>query len=313
MLEDIKNFPNQFKAGLKAARGIGAEGNFEKLVICGMGGSALPATLLLTYLPDLEIPLYIHRDYNLPPQANKKSLVVVVSFSGNTEETLSAFKEAEEKDLPLVAITSGGKLKEMGGPVVVLPDPSIQPRMAIGYLFSALLGILSNSGVIEDKKEEILGLELSPEEFEEEGKILAKKLKRKIPLVYASRRFEALARIWKIKFNENSKTPSFWNFFPELNHNEMTGFVNAKAGSFHGIILKDKDDDSRILKRMNLTAEILGEKGIEFDFIDIKGKNTLEKIFNSNILSEWTSFYLAKEYGVDPEPVEMVEDFKKEL
>ena len=144
---------------------------------------------------------------------------------------------------------------------------------------------------------------------------VAKKLVNKVPLVYASNKFKCLARIWKIKFNENSKIPAFYNYFPELNHNEMVGFtqINKKNNAFHVIILRDKNDHLRSLKRMKFFANLMKTKGIEVDFIEIKNGDLLFKIFSTLLLGDWVSYYLALEYKVDPTPVKIVEEFKKKL
>ena len=324
MRETILDFPKQFKEGIKRAKDIRVEGRFENIIICGMGGSALPADLLLTYLNDLKLPFYIHRSYNLPPQAIKESLIICISFSGNTEETISAFKEAQRKKLKIAVITTGGELAKLAQKYntsfVLLPSVKIQPQWAIGYLFGSLMKVLSNSGVIEDNSEEILKMaeNLKPLRLEAKGKILAKKLAGKIPLIYASDKFKSLARIWKIKLNENSKIMAFWNYFPELIHNEIVGYSELKSQisnlkNFHVIILRDSGDHPKILKAMELTAVLLKKKGIEVDFVEIEGKSILEKLFNNLILSDWVSYYLAKEYKIDPAPVEIVEEFKKKL
>jgi len=325
MRETILNFPEQFKEGIEKAKDIKVEGKFENIIICGMGGSALPADLfLLIFVNDLKLPLYIHRSYNLPPQASKESLIICISFSGNTQETISALKEAQERKLKVAAITAGGELAKLAQkyntPFVLLPSVKIQPRWAVGYLFGTLAKILSNSGVIEDSSEEILKAaeNLKPLELETQGESLAKKLVGKIPLIYASDKFKALARIWKINFNENSKIMAFWNYFPELIHNEIVGYSNLKPQSvnlknFHLIILRDSNDHPKILRAMELTADLLKEKGIEVDFVELEKKNILEKVFQNLILSDWVSYYLAKEYKIDPAPVRIVEEFKRKL
>jgi len=317
MRETILNFPEQFKEGIEKAKDIKVEGKFENIIICGMGGSALPADLLFSYLNDLKLPFYIHRSYKLPPQADKESLIICISFSGNTQETISAFKEAQEKKIKIAVIAAGGELAELAQeynrPLVLLPSLRIQPRWAIGYLFGALAKTLSNSGLIKDRSDEILKTaeNLKPLDLENKGKILAEKLIGKIPLIYASDKFKALARIWKIKLNENSKTMAFWNYFPELNHNEMVGY--GDNGNFHVILLRSSDDHPKILKAMDLIIVLLKKKGIGVDLVEIEGKSILEKLFNNLILSDWVSYYLAKEYKIDPAPVEIVEEFKKKL
>jgi len=327
MQEVILNSPNQLKEGLSIAGETKIEGVFENIIICGIGGSALPANILLCWLREKikksksDVPLlYIHRDYNLPPETNEKSLVICISYSGNTEEPLSALKEAIEKKYQVITISSGGKFEEMSKekniPYIKVPS-GIQPRCATGYLFSILIKVLENSGILEGAEKELLeaGKELEKTDLRAEGKKIAEILKGKIPLVYASNELKCLARIWKIKFNENSKIPAFYNYFPELNHNEMVGFTDVeKTRDLQIIILRDKEKDlPRIQKRMELFAELMKEKNIGVEFVDIKKGNLLFKIFSTLLLGDWTSYYLALQREVDPTPVKIVEQFKKKL
>lgn len=314
----ILDFPRQFSVGMKAAKNIFLK-RPKKIFIAGMGGSVLSGEILKIYFENAKIkfPLFLHRDYQLPYLAEKKDLIIAISYSGNTEETISAFNEALKKKLKLVAITSGGKLSDLCQknkiPLVLLPS-GIPPRLSLGYQFSALLKIMINLEIAPDCSDQILNLEkkLKPRVLENQGKILAKKLINKIPLIYSSWRNFALSYIWKIKFNENSKTPAFANFFPELNHNEMVGF-EKNLKKFYFLILKDQNDHPRIKKRMDLTSEILKAKGLEGEILEIKGENFFEKIFSNLILADWVSYYLAIHYGIDPTPVKIVEEFKKKM
>ena len=263
------------------------------------------------------IPVSIHRDYNIPTEANEASLLVFCSYSGNTEEPISGLYEAISKNLKITCIASGGEIEKLckknNLPFVKIPS-GIQPRAATGYMFSALLKVLANSGATKDISAEILETSIKLEEInslsEKEGKNLAKKIGKRIPIIYASDEFKALARIWKIKFNENSKIPAFHNYFPELNHNEMVGYTK-KSKSFFVIILRSKNDHPKILKRMELTADIIKKSGAEVEFIEIKEGSKSFKIFSSLLLGDWTSYYLALENKTDPTPVELVESFKK--
>ena len=331
MKEVILNFPKQFKVGIEVAKSIKIKGKFSNIIICGIGGSALPGSLLNELGLNFKIPVITHRDYGLPEIASKESLILCISFSGNTEETLSAYQEAIEKKYKPIAICTGGKLEQLAknnnNPVAVVPNDCIQPRFGTGYLVAAVLQILTNAGIIKDISREILEVanNLRPETFELQGKELADKLVDKIPVVYSSNQYKSIARIWKIKFNENSKVMSFWNYFPELNHNEMVGLTqmkneklkmkndNEKSKSFHFIFLRDNQDDSRIIKRMEITANLIKESGAEVDLIEMQGETKIEKIFNTLLLGDWTSFYLATNYGIDPVPVAIVEKFKEKL
>ncbi len=321
----ILEFPKQFRIGIKRAENIQIKNKFKRIFICGIGGSALPGELLKMYFENakIKIPLFLHQDYQLPHLVEKGDLLVTISYSGNTEETISSFEEALEKKLNLVSITSNGRLSELCRankiPVAIIP-PGIPPRFSLGYLFSALLKILANSKIISPDFNEIFSLEnkLNPERLEGQGKKLAEKLKNKIPLIYSSRLNFPLAKIWKIKFNENSKIPAFANFFPELNHNEMVGFANLGSQklnlkNFYILILKDLTDYPSIIKRMDLTTKILKKKGIKIAEINLEEKKFFPKIFSNLSLADWVSYYLALNYQIDPAPVEIVEEFKKKM
>lgn len=324
----IQNFPKQFRVGIETVKKVKLKPTkVNKICICGMGGSALPANLFSMIIEEykLNISLIIQRDYLLPASVDKKTLLICISYSGNTEETISCLKEGLKRNLKIILISSDGKLENFAKkyklPIALIPK-GYPPRMALGYLFGALVGILNNLNLVpKSLVKDLKNLErtLNPKKLEKEGKILAKKLQGKIPLIYASNRFKYLARIWKIKFNENTKIPAFWNYFPELNHNEMTGFEQANNklltinDKLYLIILQDESDHSRNKKRMGLTLKVLKKRDIKGKIVKLNGKTFLEKLFNSIILSDWTSFYLAKYYGVDPIPVKMVEEFKKLL
>lgn len=319
MKEVIIESPDQLRKGLLLAENIKIPGRPDNVIICGMGGSALPVNILKA-LSKTDIPILVHRDYNLPGQAGKNSLIICVSYSGNTEESVSALEEALQKKLKIIGIATGGKIekicKDNNIPLVKIPS-GIQPRSATGYMVSAMAKILSNSGIISDLSEDILmaagNLDAIMLQSEKEGKELAEKIGSKMPVIYSSNKFKAVSRIWKIKFNENSKTPAFWNYFPELNHNEMVGFSNAgpHAKNLHVVILRDEDDHPRNLKRMELTASLLSKMGVEVDFVDIKEGTMAFKILSALLLGDWASYYLAIKHGIDPTPVELVEEFKK--
>lgn len=318
MRQIILNSPKQLEQGLTLGKDIKVKGKFDKIIVCGMGGSGQQATILTTCLPGLKIPVFSYKSYGLPTQATKKTLIVAVSYSGNTEETISVYEEAIKKGLKVLAITTGGKLKELSEknkqPIAIIPKDADQPRFALSYQAAVLFKILANSGIIEDKSKEILetAKRLNPAQSENEGKELAKKLVDKIPVIYASDRLKALARIWKNKFNENAKIMAFWNYFPELNHNEMVGLTNLK-GNFHFIIIKDEDDHPRVQKRMQLFADLAKERDASVDFIMVKGENIMEKLWSGSTVGDWVTYYLAREYGQDPTPVKIVEEFKKRL
>ncbi len=324
MKEAILHFPEQFTfkpeiINKKEFPGV------EKFILCGMGGSALAGDIVKNWQPD--VSLQVHKDYGIPQrksrflERNSRCLIVTASYSGNTEETISSFNEALERGLPLFVITAGGKLKALAiknnVPYIELPSMGIQPRAAVGFQLVALSSVIA---VVLPQKEimlkELSALKLSSQGLEEQGKAFAKDLKGKTPLIYSSSRWQALIYNWKIKFNENSKIAAFWNVFPELNHNEMTGFDVAASTTdvlknFHFILLKDPQDNPHILKRQEVFEKILKNKGFSISPFLLEGKSFIEKFFDSTLLADWTSYYLALEYGNDPEQVPLVEEFKR--
>jgi len=317
----ILDFPAQFAQGYKAGQEAGKEYvgvKIENIIICGMGGSALPGSVLEMSATEigLQIPVRIHRNYGLPKEATNRDLVVVISYSGNTEEALSSYKEAREKEIPLVAITTGGPLQKMGEEnntsVVLIPD-GLPPRLAIGAQYSALAAVLENSGVIgpQEKNFEELARTLDAKKHSQFAESLAENLKEFTPLIYSSQKYKNLAYILKIQLNETSKKHAFCNYFPELNHNEMVGFETD--GNFAVLILRAEDDDPKIKRRMELTASILKEKGVGVEFLDIQGEKVYDRIFNTVIFGNWLSYYTAVKNGVDPIPVEIIEKFKNLL
>lgn len=322
----ILDTPAQFEVGMKLAKNVKLDGNFSSVTVSGMGGSALPVNLLQTYINGTEpkpLNIYINRYYSLPAHAKQPdSLNFISSYSGTTEEVISSLEEAHSLSLPFIGFSSGGNVEELckkyGMPHVRLPIPypNYQPRMGTGYFFGAMFQVLVNQGLTSDRSNDLVSKAEKFNDFmssyEEEGKDLAKKLKGKTPVIYVSSNFASVAMVWKIKLNENAKTPAFWNYFPELNHNEMVGFTNPQA-KFFIMMLKDKNDDPRNLKRYDVTAKLLAEKGIESKIIDMDGSDVFSKMFLSISLSDWTSYYLALEYNQDPTPVNMVEQLKKIL
>jgi glucose/mannose-6-phosphate isomerase len=315
----ILDSPQQLSIGLKLAENIKVSGNFSRLIISGMGGSALPGELLKMYLSRIKgnaLEIQLNRTYSLPPQSSN-SLNFFSSYSGNTEETLECLNEALKKNLfPLLGFSSGGELEKIfeknNLPFVKIPS-GIEPRCAIGYVFSAMLKVLVNSGLIKDETQKLLEaaekLKSEEKNLEALGKNLAQKIKGRTPVVYSSDFFRPLALITKIALNENAKTPAFYNVYPEFNHNEMVGYT-LPQNKFHILTLTNLHDHPQVQKRMRITAELLKEKGIETAFIEMPVGHIFYTIFFTLILSEWISYYLALEYGQDPTPVVMVEKLK---
>ncbi len=289
----------------------------SRIFYAGMGGSSLPADLINSILPGPD-RMELLRNYTLPAWAKEHDLLFAASFSGNTEETLQVVEQALQLGCSIVALSHGGKLQSLAQdkniPHVFIP-PCVQPRCATGYFFASLLGLLYKMDLFasyQKQLEDLRGFLLERQShLEMLGKDLAASLHQHIPIVYAPTELEAVARIWKIKFNENSKIPAFYNVFPELNHNEMVGFTNPLM-PVALIYLQPKQMHPRIAKRMQVTAEILKKKMPILE-VKLSGKNPLEEIFEASTIGDYASYFLALRYGIDPAPVHMIEDFKKRL
>lgn len=319
----ILDYPKQFKIGFEIAKDVKIKDKFNNLIVCGIGGSALPSDLIKTAWlynsiekSKSDISITTNRSYYLPYLKN--SLVFISSYSGNTEEPIECFYKAKKRDLKMVGFAKGGKVEELCKknriPFVKYPDdgPDFWPRFALGYSFSAMATVLRKKMGFKEKELLSLGDELQKFNYEDVAKEMAKKFKGETLVVCTGDRLEILARIWKIKFNETSKVPAFWNYFPELNHNEMVGYTHF-ADKLHFIFLRDPEEHPRNLKRIEVTSRLLKDKGAQITIIDLPNENILVKMFANLWLAEWVSYYLALEYNVNPESTKMVEDLKKML
>jgi len=322
MRQAILDVPSQAELGYKSVEALNLgrlKEKYSAVIIAGMGGSAIAGLLLKSYLADEKLAVHNLQDYNLPLWADKHALVIVCSYSGNTEESLSAFKEARRAGCGVVAVTTGGKLEEYASaaqvPIITL-QPGYQPRAAMTTQFFAMLRLLEKLRLISSKATDVLKLKEDLKNqlqlLEKNAMILSEKLINKTPLIYTGQRFEPVGYRWKCQFNENSKIMAFNNVFPELNHNEVEGFANTR-GSYHAIILRFSEDHRRTQKRMSLTKEIMLRKGVSATEIGITGPSLLSKLFSAIILGDLTSYYLALRLGINPSQVKLIEGFKKDL
>lgn len=318
MEKAIRDFPKQFEFKPVIDRAEELK-QMPAVIVSGMGGSHLAADILKSVHADE--CLIVHSDYGLPPMREEdlqKCLFIASSYSGNTEEILDGLEEAKKEGMATAAISVGGSLEKMAReynlPFVKLPDTGIQPRSALGFSLLALMKIMG----LEQELQEIRQLSdiLHADELEPQGKQLTEELHGRIPVVYASRRNEAVAYNWKIKCNETGKIPAFYNVFPELNHNEMTGFDTVEktqdlSRQFHFIFLRDTEDDPRIQKRMSVCTELYKKRGLQVTNVPLEGNTRWERIFNSLLVADWFSFHTGMSYGVETEQVPMVGEFKK--
>ena len=318
--KDIREYAQQFayEPEIKDADRLG---NFEAIVIGGMGGCGLVAGILRAIKPKLDVAA--HHEYGLPQFVDKdteKRLFIAISHSGDTEEVIDFCKAAVKRGFQTAVISAKGKLlelaKENNLPYIDLPGDDVQPRMTLGYMLRSVLKLIGEDDLfIEAGK---LADSLKPAEYEKRGQELSDVLFNRAPIIYASRSNQVLAYNWKIKFNETGKIPAFYNTFPELNHNEIQGFdiqpnSQALSSMVHFIFLEDDEDHPRVRERMRITADIYNNLGLPVEYVKINGKTKLEKIFNTLVLGDWAAYYTALKYGGEPESVPAIERFKKVL
>ena len=316
MYEAIKNFNQQFAFRPKIEN-TSRLVRRKKFVVVGMGGSHLAADLLKLWRPELDV--IVRANYGLPPPSDlRERLIIASSYSGNTEEPLDAFREAQKKKLPLVAVSVGGKLlaraRRGGIPYLQLPDMHLDPRSALGLSLMALLAATGDHAGLRAAGE--LVKTLKPASYEKKGRMLAREFKGSVPVIYASADNAPIAYTWKIKFNESSKIPAFTNVFPELNHNEMNGFdviesTRELSGRFGFLFLEDNDDSAQIKKRMQVLQKLYEKRGFLVERVSLEGPSDLFTIFSSLTLADWTAYHTSQLYGTESEQVPMVEELKR--
>lgn len=308
----IRGLPDQFFFEPKVLRGEQLL-SVERAIIAGMGGSHLPADMLKTILPGFS--LRVHHDYGLPLiEKTEGTLLVAVSYSGDTEETLDFAKEAFAAHLPLAIISSGGALTAFAEknnlPFVSVPVGFPQ-RMAAGYLSVSMLALLG-------KEKERLALAkaaraLSTDEAEREGKELAKFFVDDIALLYSSAANSPFTYYLKALLNETAKLSAFTNVFPELNHNEMTGILSGdRLPEFRFLLVRDASDHPRVLKRMDIYANLLGTlKGHLREVL--MPPDPFERFVRFAVMANWTAYEAATLRKVDPFDISLIERFKEQM
>lgn len=334
MLEALWKLPDQCTEALKIAQEAELPAQLSginNIVISGLGGSAIGGDLLRVFVAGkAPVPVIVVRDYTLPKFVSSSTLLFAVSYSGNTEETISAYGEAKTKGANIIAVTTGGKLKAMaqqdGIPVITIPS-GISPRAATGYLFIPTLVALQRLGIIDDvtpeieetikhltEQRELLKVD-SPKE-DNVAKQLAEILYNKIPVIWGSSgTTEVVATRWKGQINENSKAPAYWNTFPELNHNELVGFETPPEllKELEVIVLRDSADHPRVQKRFDITKTIMGDAVAGVTELYATGSSSLARTFSLIYVGDHTSVYLAALYGIDPTPVKVIDFLKNKL
>jgi glucose/mannose-6-phosphate isomerase len=330
----LKKFPDQISESKKifenAKIRIRSDG-IENIIYLGMGGSAIAGDILNDVVFDkLTIPLQIVRGYECPAYCSKKTLVIVSSYSGNTEETLSSINQAKKRSTKIIAVTSGGELLKMAKKnkwkLIKLPD-GFPPRQAFGYLFFPVWHLLNRfvtepaaGQQIENLIIHLCSQILRCDENSAEGKSLPReiafKLHNKIPIIYSVEPFlKSVAFRWRTQINENAKSLAFHHVIPEMNHNEIVGWeINERlTRDLIVVILQSDIYPPRIKARIQLTKKILNEKGIEVIEVYGEGETALENAISLICTGDWISYYLAMLYEKDPLTILNIDYFKSEL
>lgn len=329
MREIILHQPEQIIHSLEVNKDVRVGGSPDSIILAGLGGSGHPGDLI-NALGLSRVPLYVHRNYDLPLEYLrhmnlKNPLVIASSYSGNTEESLTAYQLAKREQLPLLVSTSGGTLqawaKRDHNSVSLIDFPDMQPRHTLFAAFTGIATALANSNLADDISDELKRvadvLAKETPKLETLGKTLAEKIKGKVPVFTATDNLGFAAKNCKIQTNENAKHPAFWNVFPELNHNELVGFSKLKEtnnpNTFFVLMLRDPADHPRNTVRMQVTAELYRSWGVAVEEFTPQGDTLLERLFVTITLGLWTTYYLALAHNIDPVPVEGVEAFKAKL
>lgn len=328
----VASLAGQVREAYAAGCNAGAEDNGEVggIVVAGMGGSAIGAdAVAAAYEAALPGAMVTVRGYDLPGWVGARSLVFAVSYSGNTEETISCLKEAIRRGCRIICVSSGGEMARIAGgeelPLIEVPA-SLQPRAAMGWLSIPIAACLENLGLVAgveaDIEETAAALEqlaalYGPESplKENPAKQLAERLFERIPVIYGAGLTAVAARRWKCQINENAKSLAFANEYPELNHNEIVGWQYPAQAleRFRVIHLSDGGSHPQNHKRMQITAGLLKDYVGDIEEHQAIGNSRLARLFSSVYLGDYLSLYLAVLYGIDPSPVERIEDLKKRL
>lgn len=333
MLGRIGELPRQCRDAWANAQRLTTPESYRqanKIIILGMGGSAIGGALLSDLVRfECAVPILVNRDYTIPACVDAQTLAIASSYSGNTEETLISLEQAVKQGAMLLAVATGGKLtqraRELKAPLLLF-DYKAMPRAALGHSLILLLGVLCKLGLVPDKSADLDEAIAVMEEWQMEiketvplerntAKQLATKLHGKLPVIYAANYLGEVARRWKGQFNENSKTWSFFEQFPELNHNAVVGYEWPAdlAAKIVVILLSSALDHPRNRVRIQVTQEILARQGVPHQVVEARGKSPLAQMLSVIHFGDYVSYYLALLNGADPSTVDTISYLKKRL
>jgi glucose/mannose-6-phosphate isomerase len=332
-LDCVEGWPEQVSHGWILGKGLTSlpdPASISSVLVAGMGGSGISGNLMEAVLGScFPLPVDTCKGYELPGWVGEGTLLLAVSYSGSTEETREIFTKALERGASIVTISSGGILAELGEasgcPGLRLPA-GLQPRAALGHMTMALLAICQTMGWVDLEKDVVETVELLRRRVLEYGrhnpsstnpaKGLAGRLRGRMPLMYGSAGLaEVAAYRWKCQFNECSKVPAYHHFFPELDHNEISGWAGANKLNCQTtvIVLRHTRDHPRVQDRISVTVPLLIEAGTVVEEVSASGESTLASLMDLICLGDFVATYLALLEGVDPSSVELIDEVKRQL
>jgi glucose/mannose-6-phosphate isomerase len=333
MLSRIEGLPEQLEDGWQNAASFEPDvdaSSVRQIVVLGIGGSAIAGDIL-SMLAEREgrKPAVVVRGYDLPGTIDRESLVIACSHSGKTEETLTAFDQAVERGLPLVAVTTGGELAERArkrGLPVLRYSYDGEPRSALGHQLTGLIRIAERVGVLDEAEgllREATSVMRSLREHlgaaspvaANPAKQLAMRLEGKLPFIVGEGALVQAAHRWKTQLNENSKCWAFYDELPELDHNAVVGFGLPEriTGSMHVVFLRSSATSERMARRIDVTGSELELAGVGHESIDVEGEGAMAQVLAGGFFGDFVSYYLALVYGVDPAPVPPIVRLKEQL
>jgi glucose/mannose-6-phosphate isomerase len=324
MKDLIENFSNQLSEAIaigKASKLTFSELPIKNVIITGLGGSGIGGTIISEIAANQSpVPVVINKDYFLPEFVNEETLVIVSSYSGNTEETLCAMEIAIKRGAKIVCITSGGKVLEVaqdkGIDHIVVPG-GMPPRSCLGYSFTQLLFIFNFFGLINDEFKTDLpkAIDLINKDeanMQSDAQKIAKKLVNKIPIIYSVANYEGVAIRLRQQINENAKMLCWHHVIPEMNHNELVGWTE-KSDQWAVLILRSNNDYERTQKRIEINKEVIKKYADSITEIYSKGESVIERSIYLIHLGDWISWYLSELRDVDATEVNVINYLKSTL
>jgi glucose/mannose-6-phosphate isomerase len=326
MLALAMSLPEQIEQAARTAcnASIGRAGRFDAVAVAGMGGSGIGAKIVQGLLLDeCRVPVHVCSDYDLPAAVSAKTLFVAVSYSGNTEETLSAYAQARRRGCRIIAITSGGGLgrsaAKAGYPVSAVPI-GMPPRAALGFLFSTLLVCLERLGVCRDHQrgleEAVRLMRAGRKSWLARARTIARHIDGRLPIVYStSRMLDAVADRWRCQFNENAGVLCHANSLPEHNHNEIMGMGRPKYPGRNAVViaLLDRETHPRTRYRLESVLDITEQAYHLALPVESEGRSRLARVFSLVMLGDFVSVELARLRGKDAMEIDRIVELKRRM